>query len=168
MAQQSQQAQQAPPRRDQPQNIATAITEVSERATTLVREEIELAKAEVTEKVTRLARGAIVAGAAGIFFIVALIFVLNGFAWLLYYELPIGGTFTYFWGFFAMAIILVVLGIAAGLLAYRLVKKSSPPVPNMAIEEARKIRETVSASGEPAVAANTAKGGGPDGAAFSG
>ncbi len=30
-------------RSEQPQNIATAITEVSERATLLVREEIELA-----------------------------------------------------------------------------------------------------------------------------
>jgi hypothetical protein len=155
--------QQAPPRRDQPpQNIATAITEVSERASLLVREEIELAKAEVTEKITKLARGAVVAGAAGIFLVVALIFVLNGFAWLLYYELPIGGTFTYFWGFFAMALILLVLGIIAGLLAARLVKKSSPPVPNMAIEEARRIRETVSS---PAEHATDVKGG-SDGAAL--
>ncbi len=135
-------------RRDQPQNIATAITEVSERATLLVREEIELAKAEVSEKVSKLARGAVVAGAAGIFLVTALIFVLNGLAWLLYYELPIGGTFTYFWGFFAMALILVVLGVLAGLLAARLVRRSSPPVPNMAIEEARKIRETVSAGAQ--------------------
>ncbi|HEY7829809.1 MAG TPA: phage holin family protein [Solirubrobacteraceae bacterium] len=155
--------QQAPPRRDQPpQNIATAITEVSERASLLVREEIELAKAEVTEKITKLARGAVVAGAAGIFLVVALIFVLNGFAWLLYYELPIGGTFTYFWGFFAMALILLVLGIIAGLLAHRLVRKSSPPVPNMAIEEARRIRETVSSSAEHTTDAK----GGSDGAAL--
>ena len=34
------------------QNIAEAIQEVSERATLLVREEIELAKLEVTEKIT--------------------------------------------------------------------------------------------------------------------
>ncbi|HEV3071379.1 MAG TPA: phage holin family protein [Solirubrobacteraceae bacterium] len=154
-APQAPQAQQAPLRGDQPQNIATAITEVSERATLLVREEIELAKAEVAEKAAKLARGAIVAGAAGIFFVVALIFVLNGLAWLLYYVLPIGSTFTYFWGFFAMAVILVVLGVLAGLLAFRLVKKSAPPVPNMAIEEARKIRETVSSSGE----SGTLKGG---------
>ena len=39
------------------QNIAQAIQEVSERATLLVREEIELAKAEVTEKVTKLDQG---------------------------------------------------------------------------------------------------------------
>ena len=42
-------------RPDPPQNIATAIAEISERASLLVHEEIELAKAEVTEKVTKLA-----------------------------------------------------------------------------------------------------------------
>jgi uncharacterized membrane protein YgcG len=133
--------------RDHPQNIATAIAEVSERATLLIHEEIELAKAEVSEKIAKLVKSAIVAGAAGIFVITALIFVLNGFAWLLYYALPIGGDFTYFWGFFAMALILLVLGAIAGLLAARAVKKSSPPVPTMAIEEARKIRESVGGSG---------------------
>ena len=132
-------------RSEQPQNIATAIAEVSERATLLVREEIELAKAEVTEKATKLAKGAVVGIAAGVFFVTALVFALVGCAWLLYYYLP-GNEFTYFWGFFAMAVILVVLGVLAGLIAARVVKKGSPPVPTMAIEEARKIRETVSAS----------------------
>ncbi len=55
-------------RPEQPQNIATAIAEVSERATLLVREEIELAKAEVTEKamklVARRRRGASPAGSS--------------------------------------------------------------------------------------------------------
>jgi hypothetical protein len=128
--------------------IVAAITEVSERASVLVREEIELAKTEITEKATRLAKGAVVAIVAGVFFMTALFFVLIGCAWLLYYELPIGNEFTYFWGFFAMALILVVLGVIAGLLAYRAVKAGAPPTPDMAIEEARKIRETVSASSE--------------------
>jgi uncharacterized membrane protein YqjE len=131
-------------RGEPPQNIAAAITEISERATVLVHEEIELAKAEVTEKVTKLIKGAIVGVAAGIFLVMALIFALVGCAWLLYYYLP-GSDFTYFWGFFAMAVILVVLGLLAGLIAARAVKKGAPPVPNMAIEEARKIRDTVSA-----------------------
>jgi hypothetical protein len=135
-------------RRSETQNIATAITEVSERATLLVREEIELAKTEVAEKATKLAKGAVVAIAAGIFLITALFFVLIGCAWLLYYYLPIGNDYTYFYGFFAMAIILVVLGIIAGLIAARVVKKGSPPVPSMAIEEAQKIRETVSAGAD--------------------
>jgi len=143
-------------RTDAPQNIATAIAEVSERATLLVHEEIELAKAEITEKTTKLVRGAIVGAAAGIFFLMALIFVLIGCAWLLYYFLP-GNDFTYFWGFFAMAAILVVLGVLAGFIAGKAVKKSSPPVPTMAIAEAQKIREAVSApapkKGPPAAAA---------------
>jgi uncharacterized membrane protein YqjE len=127
-----------------PQNIATAITEVSERATLLVREEIELAKAEITEKTTKLVKGAVVGVAAGVFFLMALIFALVGCAWLLYFFLP-GNNYTYFWGFFAMAVILVFLGVLAGLIAARVVKRGSPPVPTMAIEEARKIRDAVSA-----------------------
>jgi uncharacterized membrane protein YqjE len=131
------------------QNIATAVTDVSERVVVLVREEVELAKAEVTAKVSQLARGAVVAIVAGVFFITALFFVLIGLAWLLYYYLPIGGDFTYFWGFFAMALILVVLGTLAGLLAAKAVRRSSPPVPTMAIEEARLIREAMSSAAEP-------------------
>jgi uncharacterized membrane protein YqjE len=142
-----------------PQNIATAITEVSERATLLVREEIELAKAEVSEKASKLIRGAVVGVAAGVFVVMALVFALVGCAWLLYYYLP-GSTYAYFWGFFAMAVILLLLGALAGLIAARAVKKSSPPVPNMAIEEARKIRETVSAGSD----APTGAAGAPNGA----
>jgi hypothetical protein len=130
------------------QGIAAAITEVTERASVLIREEIELAKTEIAEKTTRLAKGAIVAIVAGVFFLTALFFVLVGCAWLLYYELPIGNEFTYFWGFFAMALILVALGVIAGLLAAKAVKAGTPPTPSMAIEQARKIRETVSSSSE--------------------
>ncbi len=126
-----------------PHNIAAAISEVSERATLLVREEIELAKAEVAEKASKLVKGAVVGVAAGIFFAMALIFALVGCAWLLYYYLP-GNEFTYFWGFFAMAVILLLLGALAGLLAAKAVKKGAPPVPEMAIDEAKKIKQTVS------------------------
>ena len=139
------------------QNIAKAIAEVSERATLLVREEIELAKAEVTEKASKLIRGAIVGVAAGIFFFTALVFALVGCAWLLYYYLP-GNNYTFFWGFFAMAVILVALGVVAGLVAAKLVKKSSPPVPSMAIDEARKIREAVSPSPSPSPSPSASPG----------
>jgi hypothetical protein len=135
------------PRADGPQNIATAITDVSERVAVLVREEVELAKAEVTEKVAKLARGAIVAAAAGIFVVTALFLALIGCAWLLYYYLPVSD-FAYFWGFFAMALILLVLGALAGLLAAKVVKKSAPPVPTMAIEEAHLIRQTMGTASE--------------------
>jgi hypothetical protein len=132
-----------------PHGVAAAITDVSERATMLVREEIELAKAEIAEKTAKLARGAAVAVAAGVFLLTALFFILIGCAWLLYYELPIGNEFTYFWGFFVMAAILIVLAVLAGLAAARAVRSSAPPVPEMAIDQARKIRETVAAGSEP-------------------
>jgi uncharacterized membrane protein YqjE len=135
------------PPKEAPHNIAAAITEVSERAQVHVREEIELAKAEVTEKATKLIKGAVVGIAAGIFVVMALVFALVGCAWLLYYYLP-GNQFTYFWGFFAMAVILLLLGALAGLLAAKAVKKGSPPVPEMAIEEAKKIREAVSSASD--------------------
>jgi hypothetical protein len=133
-----------PSRPDSPQNIATAIAEISDRATLLVHEEIELAKAEVTEKLTTIARGAAVGVVAGVFFLMALILLIIGGAWLLYFYLPVGD-FAYFWGFFAMAVILILLGAIAGLIASRVLKKSSPPVPTMAIEEAQLIRDTVTA-----------------------
>jgi hypothetical protein len=138
------------------QGIATAIAEVSERATLLIHEEIELAKAEVAEKVSKLVKGAVVGVAAGVFVVMALVFALIGCAWLLYYYLP-GNTFTYFWGFFAMAVILLLLGALAGFIAARVVKRGSPPVPKMAIEEARKIRETVSAGSDGEHLASTPK-----------
>ncbi|HXW59788.1 MAG TPA: phage holin family protein, partial [Solirubrobacteraceae bacterium] len=70
--------------------IAAALTEISERATLLIHEEIELAKAEVTEKVTRIVRGAVVSVVAGVFIVTAVMFALVGGAWLLYFYLPVG------------------------------------------------------------------------------
>jgi hypothetical protein len=126
------------------QTVAQAIAEVSERVTLLVRDEIELAKAEVTVKAKRLVKGAIVGVVAGVFLLTALVFALHGFAWLIYYEVPFGNSFTYFWGFFILAAALVLLGALAGIIAYRALRAGTPPTPQMAIEEARKIRETVS------------------------
>jgi uncharacterized membrane protein YqjE len=137
------------PNGQMPQNIASAIADVSERASVLVREEIELAKAEVTEKATKIAKGAVVGAIAGVFFLFALIFVLVGCAWLLYFYLPVPD-WAYFWGFFAMAVILVVLGVIAGLVAAKVVKRGTPPMPTMAIAEAQKIKETVTAAPEAA------------------
>ncbi len=132
-------------RPDQTQNIATAIAEVSERASLLIREEIELAKAEMSQKATKLLKGVVVAAAAGVFVVMAVIFALIGLAWLIYWLLPVG-EFSYFWGFFVVAGGLLLLGALAGFLAAKAVKAGSPPTPKMAIDEARKIRETVSAT----------------------
>lgn len=124
--------------------IAEAVNEISERASLLVREEIELAKAEVSEKVTRLVKGAVVGGAAAVFAIFGVVLLFHGFAWLAYWVMPVDEG-AYFWGFFVVAAILFVLGGLAGLFAAKLFKKGSPPVPQMAIDEARKTKEELSA-----------------------
>ena len=123
------------------QNIATAIDEVSQRVVLLVQEEIELAKAEVTEKVTKLIKGAVVGIAAGIFLVFGLIYLLHGFAWLAWYELFPNEQF--FWGFFVVAAVLFLVGALAGYIAARAVKSGSPPTPQLAIDEAKLIKETV-------------------------
>jgi hypothetical protein len=125
-----------------PQEIAAALQEVTDRAQILVREEIELAKTEVTVKLQRIARGAAVGAIAGVFVLAALVLILQGFAWLAYFLLPVGH-FAYFWGFFLVALILLILGGIAGFLAARFFKSGAPPTPQLAIEEAQRIRETV-------------------------
>jgi hypothetical protein len=126
-------------------NILAAINEVSDKAQLLVREEIELAKAEVTDKLTTIARGAAIGIAAGIFVIAGLVLFLHGLSWLAYWLLPVP-TYAYFWGFFLIAGILFVLGGIAGYLASRWLKSVQSPAPEMAIEEAKLIRETVKSS----------------------
>jgi Putative Actinobacterial Holin-X, holin superfamily III len=128
----------------QPTNLAQAIQDVSEKAQVLVREEIELAKAEVAQKARSLGVGAAVAAAAGIFVLGAAIMILFGLAWLAYWAIPFPDG-QYFWGYFTIAAILLLLAALAGYAAYRALKKGTPPAPQMAIEEAKRIKETVSA-----------------------
>jgi len=125
-----------------PTEIAAALQQVTDRAQLLVREEIELAKTEMTEKAMKLARGAAIGAAAGVFVVFGVSILLQGFAWLAWWALPFGQT-TFFWGFFTVAVVLFVVGGAAGFLAARLFRSGAPPTPDMAIEEAQRIRETV-------------------------
>ena len=125
-----------------PREISAAVQEVAERAQVIVREEIELAKTEVAEKAKKIATGAAVGAAAGVFAIFGLSILLQGFAWLFWYALPFGDN-EFFWGFFIVALLLFVLGGLAGFFAARLFKSGAPPTPDMAIEEAQRIRETV-------------------------
>src|SRR6478752_7760622 len=125
--------------------LGQAIQELSERASLLVREEIELAKAEMTVKVTKLLRGAVVGAVAAIFAVGSLIYFLNSAAWGVF--ALVSNDINYVWvGFLVVALALVVLGALAGYLAMRFVKSGSPPTPAMAIEEAQLIKETVQTS----------------------
>ena len=72
-----------PPKEPDERSVAELVFDVSERTSTLIREEIELAKAEVAEKVGKILRGSAVGIAAGVFAFLALILIMEGFAWLL-------------------------------------------------------------------------------------
>ena len=123
-------------------DLGQTVQDISERVTLLVHEEIELAKAEVTGKITKLLRGIVIGAAAGIFVIFGLLFALHGMAWLAWYALPVGNG-SFFWGFFVVAGLLFLLGGIAGYLAAKFFKDSTPPVPEMAIDEAGKIKRTL-------------------------
>jgi uncharacterized membrane protein YqjE len=123
------------------QDLGQTVQDISERMSKLVREEIELAKAEVTEKVTKLLKGIVVGVAAGVFVITGMLFLLHGLAWLAWFALPVGNQ-AFFWGFFFVAGLLFVMGGIAGYLAARFLKAGASPVPNMAIGEAKKIKRT--------------------------
>jgi len=122
-------------------SVGEMVLDVSERLSILIREEIELAKTEVTEKVTKLLRGSAVGAAAGIFALLGLAMLMHALAWLLV-DLFFSD---HIWiGFAIESVFWFVVAAGAGLFAYRAVKAGSPPVPEMAIEEARLTREALS------------------------
>ena len=76
-----------PPPRTPPSSedkaLGELVIDVSERTSTLIREEIELAKTEVREKIQKLLQGSVVGIAAGVFVLMALAMFMHGIAWLL-------------------------------------------------------------------------------------
>lgn len=133
-----------PPGEDSGKSVGELVFDVSEKTSSLIREEIELAKAEVSEKVGKLVRGSVVGIAAGIFAFLALILVMEGVAWLLNEEVFDGRTWP---GFLVEAALFLLIAAGAGLLAYRAVRAGSPPVPEQAIEEAKRTKAVL--EGEP-------------------
>lgn len=122
-------------------SVGELVLDVSERTSILIREEIELAKTEVTEKATELIKGSVVGIAAGVFLLVALAMLMHAVAWGINDLLDVE---TSVWaGFLIEAFVWLLVAGLAGWLAYRAVRKGSPPVPAMAIEEAKQTKETL-------------------------
>ena len=134
-----------PPKQTADKQLGEIVAEVSEKASLLVRQEIELAKAEVSSKVSKLTRGAAVAGAAGVFLIFGVTTFFHGLAWFL------NDAFNWednnWAGFAVVTAFLFLLALIAALLAFRLFKKGAPPTPDMAIEEAKRMRAQLEAQG---------------------
>jgi Putative Actinobacterial Holin-X, holin superfamily III len=126
-----------PAENPQEQTVAAAITEVSDRLSVLVHDEVELAKFEVTQKATTLARGAVAVAAGAVFGVFGVVFGLLTLAW------GLNSLISSLWiGFAIVFVLLLAMTVAAFLFAWRKFKVG-PPTPQMAIDEAKKIRETV-------------------------
>ncbi len=131
-----------PPSRPAPveddKSVGELVLDISEQATILVREEIELAKTEISEKANKLLAGSVAGLVAGIILIAALILIMHGIAILLGNEVFGGRVWL---GYLIEALVFIVIAAVAGLYAYRSIKKNAPPTPDMAIEEAKEIRD---------------------------
>jgi uncharacterized membrane protein YqjE len=134
-----------PPRPPGDRSVSDLVLDVAEKSSTLVREEIQLAKTEISEKVTQILRGSVVGLAAGIFAFLALILVMEGVAWLLAEEVFDGNAWP---GFFVEAALFLLIAAGAGFFAYRAVQAGAPPVPEQAIAEAKLTKATLEASGK--------------------
>ena len=131
-----------PPRGDADKSLGDIVAEVSEKASLLVRQEIELAKAEIGEKVGKLAKGAAMGAAAGVFLIFGVTMLFHFLSWFLNDLFNWNNVWQ---GYGIVTLGLFILAGLAAWLAARLFKKGAPPTPDMAIEEARRMRAELEA-----------------------
>jgi len=135
-----------PPPSDDDRSVGELVTDVSERVSTLVREEIELAKAEISEKVTKLVRGSVAGIVAGAFAFLGLILLMLAIAWLLndlFFEDDVWA------GFLVEGVLFFLIAGGAGYFAYRSMQAGAPPTPDLAIEEGKRIRQTLESGTTP-------------------
>ena len=118
-------------------SLGEIVADVTSKLQLLVREEIELAKVEVTTKAKKLGTGIGMAAGAlvtllffAIFFFIALAELLNDLFWD-----------DYPWaGYGVVALLFLIITVVLILVGVRMIKKGSPPAPEMAIEEAKATR----------------------------
>ncbi len=135
-----------PPEPQDERSVGELFVEVTETTSSLIREEVELAKAEVSDKVGKILRGSVVGIVAGTFAFLALILVMEGVAWLLNEELFDGKAWP---GFFVEAAIFLLIAAGAGYFAYRSVQAGAPPIPEQAIDEAKRTKTILEGEDRP-------------------
>jgi uncharacterized membrane protein YqjE len=123
---------------DADKSLGDVVSEVSEKASLLVREEIELAKAEISEKATKLGKGAAALAGAGVLAVFALIYLFHALAW---FFVDLFDWNTIWPGYLLTFAVIVAIGAIAGVLGVRWLKGGAPPTPDLAIEEAKRTRD---------------------------
>ena len=123
------------------QGLGAAVKEVAERASSIVRLELELAALELKRKVVALGLGIGLALGAAVFLVFMLGFAFATIAAALATAMPtwLALLITTFL-LFVFAAVLGVLGLAK-------IRKGSPPVPEQAIREAKLTSEALKSNG---------------------
>jgi uncharacterized membrane protein YqjE len=121
--------------------LGATVKSVSERASSLVRLELELAALELKRKVSSVAIGIGLAAGAAVLLVFALGFGLATIAAGI-------ATAVSWW----LALLIVTVGILLvagllGLLGVRAIKKGTPPVPEQALQEAKLTTEALKGNG---------------------
>ena len=130
-----------PTRETESQSVGTAAKIVAERASAIVRLELELAAMELKRKVTSLGIGIAFGLVAALFLLFMLGFAFAAIAAGLATAMPT-------WA--ALLIVTGILLLAAGglgALALMKIKKGTPPVPEQAIREAKLTSEALKSNG---------------------
>lgn len=121
--------------------LGTAAKQVAEHASAVARLEVELASLELKRKVTNLGLGIGLAVAAGLFGLYALGFGLAAAAAALALVLDT---------WLALLIVfgaLLLLALLLGLVGLNRIKRGTPPVPEQAIEEAKRTQAALKGDG---------------------
>jgi putative superfamily III holin-X len=117
--------------------LSGATRRVAEHARAFVRLELQLAEAEVKEKLSALGAGIGVSAGAVLFALYALGFGLAAAA------AGLATTLSVWLSLLIVCGALVLLGAILGLVGYKLIQKGSKPVPEQAIEEAQLTTEAL-------------------------
>lgn len=111
--------------------LGRAVKEVTERLSSIVRLELQLAQLELQNKVSSLGMG--IGLAVG-----ALVFGVFAFGFLFATVAAALATFLPTWlALLIVTVFLAVVALILGLVARSAIKKGTPPVPQQAIEEAK-------------------------------
>jgi len=123
------------------QSVGTAVKQVAERTSAIVRLELELAALELKRKVVSLGLGIGLGIGAAVMALFMVGFLYAAIAAALALVMP-------WWAALLAVTGILLLQVALlGLLAVNRIKKGTPPVPQQAIEEAKLTTEALKSNG---------------------
>jgi uncharacterized membrane protein YqjE len=126
-------------------SLGDSISEIIDRTTTIVHEEIELAKAEMSVALQDLLRGSVAGIVGGVFAFFGLFILLIALSFLVADAV---GTWYPWLGFFIVAFLCFALGGLLAFVALKKIKKGSQLAPNQAIAEAKQTKEALQAEAD--------------------